>query len=185
MSYIPEKFIEQKDFLELLKKNDKFASDTFAQMYYAKLYKYFVLSGFDTHKSLDLIQETLCKFLSKLKSGDEITIFNASSYLFKIARNCAIDEFRREKKERKFLRNYLLELYSQCIDNDSGKLKVLLNLIQKLNSVEKNIIILHLILGKTFTEVSSILEISLSSCKRMFYRAFEKLRMWYFSKVKE
>lgn len=185
MNHIEEKSIEQKDFLELLKKNNKPAVNVFINMYYEKLYKYFLLQGFNSNQSLELIQETVCKFLSQLKSRNEIDIANTSSYLFKVAKNCAIDEFRKHKKDKKTMQNYLYSLNAFYAENNDDKLKILFNLIQKLDDVERDIIILHTVLGKTFVEVSNILDISISSSKRTFYKAFEKLRALYFTKVSE
>ncbi len=181
MTYLREKFIERKDFLDLLKKNDESAVNIFINMYYEKLYKYFSLRGFNSNQSLDLIQETICKFLSQLKSQNQITVANASSYLFKIAKNCAIDEFRKYKKEKRFKENYLYTLDTLHIEYNNDKLKILSSLLQKLDDVERDVIILHIVLGKTFIEISDILNISLSSSKRAFYKAFEKLRALYFT----
>lgn len=181
MNYIREKLIEQKDFLNLLKKNDSSAVNTFINMYYEKLYKYFLLQGFNTNQALELIQETICKFLSRLKSQNQITVAKISSYLFKIAKNCAIDEFRKYKKEKNFRQNCSYNLNALPIESNNEKIKILSNLIQKLDDTERDIIIFHIVLGKTFTEISHILNISLSSSKRTFYKAIEKLRTLYFT----
>lgn len=185
MAYVKESFIESKKFLEQLKNNDAQTIDTFVNLYYPKLYRYFLLQGFSSHHSMEIVQETICKFLSKLKSSNQININNISSYLFKIARNCAMDEFRKYTKEKKLLQNYSSNLTIEHTDNNDSRLKALLNLLQKLDSIEREVIILHTVLGKTFVEISEILNISLSSSKRMFYKAFEKLRILYFSKVNE
>ncbi len=110
---------------------------------------------------------------------DKVNINHISSYLFRIAKNCAIDEFKRKGVERRHSQyspnKDIYQIPPQC--------EVLIKLLEELEETEKNIIIFHIILGETFEESSKILNMSVSKTKRIFYKALENLRILYFAKV--
>jgi RNA polymerase sigma-70 factor (ECF subfamily) len=180
ISYHAEKFLESKEFIDRLKNNDKRSVDVFVEIYFEKLYRYFLLTGFNSSEAEEMVQQTLCKFFAKLRMTETAAINDISSYLFRVAKNCAVDEFRRKQKEKKSIQNYLANKTQETTPYSS---QILIELLQKLQDTERDTIIFHLVLGRTFEETSDILNISLSKTKRIFYKALENLRVLYFSKI--
>ncbi|MFN7182317.1 MAG: RNA polymerase sigma factor [Planctomycetota bacterium] len=181
---LTEKIIENRKFLELLKKNDQQATHYFISMFNEKLYKYFLISGLSRDDCAELTQQTFYNFFKKLRTTPFPYINNITSYLFKIAKNCMIDYVRRYQTQKKVLDEYTGKITNLEDGKYTDNIALVLSVLTQLEPYERDIVIFHLVLGHTFKEISKILNISTSRVKRLFYKTFEKLRTLFFNRLK-
>jgi RNA polymerase sigma-70 factor (ECF subfamily) len=181
MFVINEKKLDDKELFQLLKRNDEKTKTLVVDMYYEKLYRYFILQGFKAAEAEELTQETFYRFFYKIKAGG--AIINFASYLFKVAKNLVVDNVRFRKKNETLRKRFICASENSTPKKDCDKAignSLLIELLNVLNPQERDTVIFHIVLGYTFEEMQALLGISLAKVKRIFYKAIEKLRILYF-----
>jgi len=163
---------------KLVKKAQKGNDKAFLKLfksYEEELYRIAYVYVKKKDDALDVIQETAYRSFKNIKSLKNPEYFK--TWLIRITINCAIDHIRKNKKVV-----HLTEEYEEFIgDYDEDiPLKLTINeLLEKLNTDEKSIIILKYYNGYTFKQISEILDIPLGTAKSILYRALKKLRYEY------
>jgi RNA polymerase sigma-70 factor (ECF subfamily) len=112
----------------------------------------------------DILQETFLKAM-KVSLEEE----KAKNYLFKIAKNLAIDYLRKEGRlvyEEELLEGNV-EDPEYIIENR--------DIWRPLNEIEKEVLILYYYKGYSYEEISKKLRISLNTVKSHIYRAKKKI----------
>jgi RNA polymerase sigma-70 factor (ECF subfamily) len=131
---------------------------------------YSVLQDFSL--SDDIVQETYIKIMEKAFSYRKGT--NARAWILSIARNIAIDVFRRRK----------FECDTDTLPEESGRFdesSILFSMevkraLDMLDDEERQIITMKIYAGLKHKEIGPLLGINEESCKKKYQRAIAKLR---------
>jgi len=118
----------------------------------------------DEEIAKDILQETFLKAM-KVSLEEE----KAKNYLFKIAKNLAIDYLRKEGRlvyEKELLEGNV-EDPEYIIENR--------DIWRPLNEIEREVLILYYYKGYSYEEISKKLRISLNTVKSHIYRAKKKI----------
>lgn len=127
----------------------------------------------------DLVQETMLKAFKYQKNFESGT--NAKSWLFRIAQNIFINEYRKKSKrpnqvdiEEITTYNKLVDRAPQAFDNSfSDPVALALNSLQP---DLKTIIILSDVEGFSYEEISKILDLPMGTVKTRIHRARNKMK---------
>ena len=162
--------------LNLIKKaqkgNDK-AFLTLFQQYEQDIYRTAFVYVKNQSDALDVVQETAYRSFKSIKNLKEPKYFK--TWLIRIAISCAIDLLRKRKNVVQMKPDYV-EFISDDVNEDIDLEMTVRDLIERLNEVEKSVIILRFYEGLTIKEISDELDIPLGTAKTILYRALDKLR---------
>lgn len=126
------------------------------------------------HDAEDLLQETyvkICQGAHLYKAGG-----NPMAWIMKIARNLYISSYRRESKiQISSLESVTTEIPYEYISNTEDRL-LIEKLFEQLKKDEREVILLHLLEGFTFNEISKIVDKPLGSVLSLYYRGTKKLK---------
>lgn len=149
-----------------LKQGDEKAFQKIYSLYSARLYGKLLKLTKAEQVAEDLLQNTFLKIWACRENIDESKSFRA--YLFRIAENLAYDFFREaerdlKKREELVIRAMLYEEHPEEIAIKAEKEKKLLEAIEALPPQRKQIFKLCKLQGKSYNEVSLLLQISPST----------------------
>ncbi|PLT29601.1 RNA polymerase sigma factor [Peribacillus deserti] len=120
----------------------------------------------------DVLQEVYIKLFKHMRHHD---ISNVKGWLMSVARNTALDLYRKKKREVTGFDNDYFERVQDLPKDPADKL-VLLKYLELLNAEERQIITLKDITGMKHREIAKILEIPLGTVMWKYSRALKKLR---------
>jgi RNA polymerase sigma-70 factor (ECF subfamily) len=138
--------------------------EKYFKMYGEEIYIFLRKFLKDEQIAKDILQETFLKAM-KVSLEEE----KAKNYLFKIAKNLAIDYLRKEGRlvyEEELLEGNV-EDPEYIIENR--------DIWRPLNEIEKEVLILYYYKGYSYEEISKKLRISLNTVKSHIYRAKKKI----------
>jgi RNA polymerase sigma-70 factor (ECF subfamily) len=122
--------------------------------------------------ALDVVQETAYRSFKSIKTLKHPRFFK--TWLTKIAINCSL-HFLRQRAKGIQLEPQNFELLQT--ENEDFTLSIMLeDVIDKLDSTEKSVILLRFYQDYTIKDVAEMLEIPLGTAKTVLYRALDKLR---------
>ncbi|MGG5357419.1 RNA polymerase sigma-70 factor, ECF subfamily [Enterococcus sp. DIV0213j] len=127
-----------------------------------------------THKhedALDVIQESFKKALTYFAKAEDITDFRP--WFFRILVNTGKDDWRKRKRTPES--NELPEELSMPAIDQLTMMEIA-EVLEKLGSPEKEILILKFFEGFTLNEISIILDLNTNTVKTKMYRALNQLR---------
>lgn len=131
----------------------------------------------DKDLAMDITQETYIKTIEKSK---ESPIANERAFLYKVARNIAIDISRKEKN-RTFI---AYEEEEHCCDKqelpyerilENAKHEMLLNALDTLPKHLKHVFVLHVMEGYSKKEIAVMMHLNLNSVQKYIINATAKL----------
>ena len=156
--------------LEFKKKNyDHF--DEFYEMTKKQLFFIIIQIIKDEDLTNDLMQETYLKFL---KSIDQVKVNqNISAYLSMIARNLAIDLYRKRKKEI-VADDLIANLPDDQVPYENNE--DIFKILDHLEEDEREIVILHVLNDLKFREIADIIEKPLGTVLWIYQKAIKKLK---------
>ncbi|MCK5761340.1 MAG: RNA polymerase sigma factor [Candidatus Izimaplasma sp.] len=165
-----------KDINELVKKLQNGNIEVFDDIYYQTknivYYSIFIILK-DYQLSEDIMQDTYLKALDKIHSYKRKAHFK--SWLVTIAKNLAINEFNRRKREMLIdisENEYILGSTASTAENE-----ILISQIFKiLNNIEKEVIILHVVGDMKHREIAKLLDKPLGTITWIYNKAIKKLR---------
>jgi RNA polymerase sigma-70 factor, ECF subfamily len=167
----------QLDIHKLVKKaqqgNDKAFLQLF-QQYEEMIYRTAYMYMKNKEDALDVVQETAYHSFKSIGSLREPDYFK--TWLMRIAINRAISMLKQRNKVIPFPTEYVEQIESSCEEDDIPLSITLQDLLEKLDSDEKSVILLKYYQGYTFKAIADILELPLGSTKTILYRGLEKLR---------
>ncbi|MEG0796613.1 MAG: RNA polymerase sigma-70 factor [Odoribacter sp.] len=167
---------ENKDEV-IYSQNNKTEFEIIFKKYYPSLLLFVERHTGDRDLSKDIVQDIFFKLyeISNQLAED----FNIKAWLYKVARNAAIDYLRHLKVIDK---NELLiteaMMYSSEIDETINE-KLATKIKQAINTLPKQcriIICMNIIEGKKYTEISEELNISINTVRTQITRGYKKLR---------
>ena len=134
----------------------------------------------DRERAKELMQEAFMRVWDYQRNGG--TVENIRAFLYRIANNLMIDEVRKKHpvsldammEEDTFEPTAEDERIMEKIDAKSA-----MDLLQKLDEVDRNILVMRYIDGLSPLEISGILEESTNVVSVRLYRALAKLRSLY------
>jgi len=138
--------------------------EKYFKMYGEEIYIFLRKFLKDEEIAKDILQETFLKAM-KVSLEEE----KAKNYLFKIAKNLAIDYLRKEGRlvyEKELLEGNV-EDPEYIIENR--------DIWRPLNEIEREVLILYYYKGYSYEEISKKLRISLNTVKSHIYRAKKKI----------
>jgi RNA polymerase sigma-70 factor (family 1) len=170
---------DEKDIIMALKKDSANAFDDLFRMYGQRLFLF--SRGFlkDPEDAKEIVQNVFVKIWENRANIDEFQSFK--SYLFSIAYNSIITEFRKKNREQKLLENiklttpsYHQDLEEQLLYN-STKLEIE-KAIEALPKRRKLIFKLSRFEGRSYQEIASELGISVNTVENQISEALKYLR---------
>ncbi len=138
--------------------------EKYFKMYGEEIYIFLRKFLKDEEIAKDILQETFLKAM-KVSLEEE----KAKNYLFKIAKNLAIDYLRKEGRLV-----YEEELLEGNVENPEYIIENR-DIWRPLNEIEKEVLILYYYKGYSYEEISKKLRISLNTVKSHIYRAKKKI----------
>lgn len=163
----------------LLKKaqagNEKAFLELFSK-YENQMYRIAFLHVKNENDALDVMQEVAYRTFKNIKTVKNPEYFK--TWLTRITMNCAVDYIRNNSKIVQLETNYLEEMEEVT---ESYEREVLLRadleeLLEVLDSEEKNLILLKYYYEYSFQEIAELLKRPLGTVKSILYRALKKLR---------
>lgn len=130
----------------------------------------------DKYTSEDAVQLSFIKVIKNLNKIDEIESKKTLKFLITICKNTAIDIYNKKKNFNKYLVKESLsnDIVSEKIIGNEN-LNELLEIIYKLKSIDKEVIILKFIFNYSVIEISKMLNINIKTVQKRIERA--KLRL--------
>ncbi len=171
--------IQSHKTLLALKKGDK---DAFALIYldfFDKLSKYVYTLSDDEHLAQDIAQDVLMTLWHRRKVLFIKTSLNA--YLYKNAYHNFTDYYKKKKREKSLVTTLQIEAIQELeMENESvyssEKLKLLLEIIDRLPEKRKEIFILHKLRNYHHKEIAEMLNISVRTVENQISRALASIR---------
>jgi RNA polymerase sigma-70 factor, ECF subfamily len=165
------------EIVKLCQTGDKTAFGELYERYIGKIYDFIYFKTFHKETAEDICSKTFFKALENISNFDlEQKYFSA--WLYKIARNCVIDHYRKDKNHQEI--NSAQELHSSQnleVDIDAKqKIEAVQKYLANFNDEQKEILTMRLWQEMNYQEISKILGKSEASCKMSFSRSIKKLR---------
>lgn len=170
---------ELKELVKILQSGDISAFD---RIYYlTKDTVYYTILGIvkDTNLSEDLMQETYLKALEKIHSYKPRA--NFKSWLITIARNLAINEYNKRKRELQVDIQVDEFLFGATESNSENEL-IVKEMLETLKDEEREIVILHVIGDLKHREIAKLLDKPIGTITWMYNEAIKKLKNTYESR---
>lgn len=165
---------------ELIVRAQKGEKDAFGQLYKKYFHKVFRYCKFNTHTdedAKDICQESFVKAYKKINEFKTQGVWSFQSFVFTIARNLIIDLSRRKKGQN--IEDYENlqsgeNLYEKVEKSeDIEKVRSVLN---KLDEIEKQIVLLRFFEEMSFSEVSKITGINDGALRVRTHRVMQKMK---------
>ncbi|WP_286137588.1 RNA polymerase sigma factor [Gabonibacter massiliensis] len=168
---------EDNIYIEGLKKRDPEAYEIVFKMYYKVLVLFVERHIGDRNTAKDLVQDIFLKLYENSSSFPND--FNLKSWLYCLARNAAIDYLRHLKvmDRNKFLMAEAM-LYAADIDKcvDERLYAKIQSAIETLPDQCKRIVLMSVVEGKKYWEISNELGITMNTVRTQIARGYKKLR---------
>jgi RNA polymerase sigma-70 factor (ECF subfamily) len=159
--------------IEKAQKGNDEAFLTLFQHYEQDIYRTAFVYLKNQSDALDVVQETAYRSFKSIKNLKEPKYLK--TWLIKIAISCSIDLLRKQKNVV-HLKSEFEELIVGDVNEYIDLEITIKGFIERLNEVEKSVIIFRFYEGLTIKEVSVALDIPLGTAKTVLYRSLKKLR---------
>lgn len=127
-------------------------------------------------ESEEITQDVFLSFLKYLMKGTEVK--SPADFVFRIARNKALDFIRKERRRDKIVRETVKGIYEAKSSQDSLDKEVLTKLnqaIEALPAEQHEVLIMKLYGNLTFVEIGSICGVSKKTANSRYHYALEKI----------
>lgn len=161
-----------KEMMNLIRKGDLEGVTTLYNLYYNKLYAIAFTITKNHHTSEDIVQNVVFKLLKVEKNL--IPNENELAWLYKVVKNCAIDEVRRSSKL--YYAEEMELLLSKKEIADYVNLNEFNDMLEGLDERRKSIITLKIVGEYTFVEISQMLDINVNTVRWLYNSGIKKLR---------
>lgn len=167
--------------LKVLKQCQNGSKQAFNELiifYYPFVFKFLLKTTNKDEIAKDLVQETFLKLIKNIDKFDVKGKAKFSTYLITIARNCYLDYLKKETKE---LQNIAIEEFSDNASSEYNYLKNedynnLLNEINKLPKLQREVIKLKYLEGYTLSEIAKIQNTTSNTIKSRLFESRKKLK---------
>ena len=173
--------IDDRNLIEKFKKGNKESFSLLYDKYVDKIFKFIYFKTSHRETAEDLCSQTFIKALEKLDNFSFNNNAYFSAWLYTIARNTVIDYYRRSNKSKNDLN--IDDVWDISDNTDiledlefKQKTEIIAKYIKKLNSEQREIIMLKIFEDLSYREISEILDKNEGACKMSFCRAIKTLR---------
>lgn len=178
--------ITDVEYMNAFQEGDDKAFDQLVQRYYQHVYNYICHQCFDKAIAEDICQDTFVKLYNSRDKYKPVTTFKA--FLFTVARNVFIDNYRKTKKMKTTSLDAVygegsFSAYIESIAPNSSdiidsreKLAKIMNAIDQLPEILKDVFILSEIEQLKYSEISEILNIPVGTVKSRMFNAIKNLQ---------
>ncbi len=153
--------------------------------YIDDLYSYAISMGFDKQTSMDAIHDVFYKLCSNEKHLEKV--IDVKFFMLRSLRNRLIDIQRAKKEYMGLTPETVIErmpfkihisIEEQIIqtEEDEKNRSVVEQILNKLTDRQREIIYLRYMQELSYDEISTIMEISVSSCRKLIYKTLLKIR---------
>ena len=125
----------------------------------------------DTDVALDCAQDTFLRAYENLRKGKPVN----GQWLFKVARNRAMDEFRRRRR----VQPELDKLEQIAVHESTDRVMAVRSVMERLSTVDREVLYLFDIAGFKTDEIGAMLGIRGSAVRQRLSRARERFRFLY------
>ena len=165
-----------KELFKIIKALKSNEMEGFDQLYYAtKDIVYYTILAIikDPSLSEDIMQDTYLTMLEKIHSFKQNT--SVKSWLTTIARNKALNEYKRRKRELKLDITEDEDIFGHT-ESSSEKELIVREILKELNEIERDIVIYKILGDLTFKEIAKILEMPQGTVSWKYQEAIKRLR---------
>ncbi|MFW5794482.1 MAG: RNA polymerase sigma factor [Bacillota bacterium] len=164
--------IDYEDYIDLLIKKDNKAFEIVYE--HTKRGVFSIIISLVKNKTIteDLMQETYIKMIQKIKQYKRGRNFNA--WLMQIAKNTALDYLRKSKKE--MIYDPQEQAYIHESLKSESKTYDVLDLVESLNPIEKQIVLLRAVSDFKFKDIAKIVEKPLGTVLWLYNKAIKQLK---------
>ncbi|MDR0572874.1 MAG: RNA polymerase sigma factor [Tannerella sp.] len=169
-------------------KQSRYDIDTLYKTYVNTLFSYALSLGFDRDTSMDAIHDVFCKLCldeKLLKNVGNIRFYllrALKNHLInihkqrKIVTELSLGSFDRETEEVPFTINVTIE--DELIEKEEDEeIRIrITRMLEKLSDRQRKIIYLRYTEGCEYEEISRLMHISVSSCRKLIHKAIVKLK---------
>ena len=141
--------------------------------FYPKVFGY-VRSKVSTSDAEDVAANVFVKVYANLESFDEPRA-SLSTWIYTITHNTVIDYWKRQEKAPLSLEEHLEYLAEETADMD-GSLEALSEALEKLTSVQRDVVILHYYYGLQHSEIAQKLRLTPANTRKICSLALATLR---------
>jgi RNA polymerase sigma-70 factor (ECF subfamily) len=161
-------------------KKDSEAFGTLYDDYVDRIYRFIFLKISSREEAEDTTSEVFLKAWNYLTHVEKKKVYSFSGLIYKIARNCIIDVYRKRAARQEYSIEYLSSLPNRETEIGStepnSEAGLLLESIKKLKSEYQEIIMLRYIDGLSISEIAEALEKSSVSVRVTLHRALKILK---------
>jgi RNA polymerase sigma-70 factor (ECF subfamily) len=165
----------------MLKNDDRKVFNTIFKQHYRSLLAYVVTFTGNKNKAKDIVQDSFIVLWDKRKNLSEDS--SLKSYLFTVAHNLYITQYRKKATEIKFFDELKFNALNDRIFEDDTftkeRVKKLLDLIDELPPKCKEVLLLNKKEGLKYAEISKKLNISIKTVESQMRIAFKKIRLGF------
>ena len=165
----------------MLKNDDRKVFNTIFKQHYRSLLAYVVTFTGNKNKAKDIVQDSFIVLWDKRKNLSEDS--SLKNYLFTVAHNLYITQYRKKVTEIKFFDELKFNALNDRIFEDDTftkeRVKKLLDLIDELPPKCKEVLLLNKKEGLKYAEISKKLNISIKTVESQMRIAFKKIRLGF------
>ncbi len=166
--------LQLEGYIKKLKNGDSTAFDMIYECTYRKVFFLVLPILKDRALAEDIMQDTYLKFLEKLY---DYKAKNSLAYLLTIAKNLAINEYNKRKREVKDIDlDSSAFAYDAYLEFSAQNEELIRSALSVLSQVEKNVFLLHNLENLTHREIALILEKPLGTITWTYQQAVKKMR---------
>jgi RNA polymerase sigma-70 factor (ECF subfamily) len=144
----------------------------FMEHYERPLYTYLLTLLRDGDTAMDCVQDTFIRAYEHLRKGREVT----RNWLYTVARNRAMDEYRR----RRFVRPELERLErTPALDSPTERRMDVRRALESLSPVDREVLYLYEVAGFKTAEIGDMLGVRGAAVRQRLSRARERFRQVY------
>jgi RNA polymerase sigma-70 factor (ECF subfamily) len=171
----------EKEIKKLIKRAKNGESEAFGQIYDCyinRVYRFLLLKVSNREEAEDMSQQVFMKAWEALPRFENEGV-PFVSWLFRIARNLAIDFYRTKKNVvslNEEIGNEVLEDSPEDIFFNVQKKELVMNAIEDLTEEQKEVVVLRFVEGFSYSEMSKITQKNQAALRILQHRAVKKLK---------
>ena len=150
------------------------------EKYSDKIFRHLYFRMRDREKALDLMQETFTKTFLYVKDG--VKVENIQAFLYRVAHNLMIDEFKKSNKQKTVSLEAMAEEGITPGEDKSHEMKqkidveAMLSQLDKIPAQYRTVIVMRYIDDLSLPEIAEALQESENSIRVKLHRSLKKLR---------
>ncbi|MDR1183017.1 MAG: RNA polymerase sigma-70 factor [Bacteroidales bacterium] len=174
---------EETELLIRLRKGERQAFTALFYLYRDKLLSYLLCITGSIEDSEDILQDVfLIIWLERENIG---IIENINAYIFKIAKNKVIDNFRKLSKKESFMPDIIIDMVEETPEDillDKEKHLILQEAVNQLSPQQKKVYQLHREQGKRLKDIAEEMNLSLFTVQNHMSQALKNISKYFMKK---